>query len=264
MERGIVFIGAGNVATHLATELHRCGFPIMQIYSRTIASASALASRVEAQPITHIVDVTDQAGLYIFSVKDDVLEDLIEALPPNNGVWVHTAGSMPLDLFEASADRYGVLYPFQTFTKGIPVEWEKVPVYIEASDKETLEILNNVCCRMSDNVKEMPSESRKFVHLAGVFACNFSNFMFSLSESIIERAGLTKEDLLPLINQTCKKIHRLTPHEAQTGPAIRFDENVMDKHMLMLQDENLRSVYELLSKGIYELHNSKENEYDKL
>ncbi len=254
----VVFIGAGNVATHLAMAFHRSGICVKQVYSRTMQSASDLAKAVQAEAVTDIGAVVDSADLYVFSVKDSVLESLISQIKPNYGIWIHTAGSIPMDVFEQYSDRYGVLYPFQTFTKGIPIDWTSVPIYLESSSDEVFDELRGICSPLSDNVKSLSSELRKYVHLSGVYACNFVNYMYSLSEQIVESTGVPKEDLLPLIDQTCRKIHLLNSYDAQTGPAVRLDRNVIDKHLSLLADEKQKKIYESLSEGIYNLHNKKD------
>ena len=59
----IVFIGAGNLATHLSAALRAGGHDIVQIYSRTMASASALAARVGAEPTDSIDSVCRDADV---------------------------------------------------------------------------------------------------------------------------------------------------------------------------------------------------------
>ena len=55
--------------------------------------------------------------------------------------------------------------------------------------------------------------------------------------------------MLPLIDEAARKVHRMSPTQAQTGPARRGDENVMNAHKAMLDDE-LAAVYSLLSDYI--------------
>jgi predicted short-subunit dehydrogenase-like oxidoreductase (DUF2520 family) len=250
----VVFIGAGNVATHLATELYRQKTDIVQVYSRTIKSAQELAIKVKATPITDINAVITNADLYIFSVKDSVLSDLIGQMPKTSGVWIHTAGSIPADIFENYIPDYGVLYPFQTFTKGRIIGWEEIPIFIEASNKESLDTIMSVAKQLSNKVYELSSDKRKYIHLTGVFACNFSNHMYTLSKTVLEKVGLPFEIALPLIDETCAKIHELSPVDAQTGPAVRYDENVINKHLELIEDDQIKEIYKLISKNIYDIH----------
>ena len=250
----VVFVGAGNVATHLAKELHRNYFDVIQVYSRTIESASALAQEVHATPITDIASIDNSADLYIFSLKDSVLEEVVSQISSNNGLWIHTAGSIPMDIFDQHASRYGVLYPFQTFTKGKEVDWLKVPVFIEANKSEDIDILRNIAQEISGRVAVLSSQDRKYVHLTGVFACNFTNHMYALSKLFLNHVNPPFEVSLPLIDETAAKVHELSPEDAQTGPAVRYDENVINKHLDLIDDENIKQIYKLISENIYKIN----------
>lgn len=247
----VVFIGAGNVATHLATELYQKSFDIIQVYSRTIESASALAKTVHAVPVTEISAIINDADLYIFSVKDSVLEELISQMPENKGLWLHTAGSMSLDIFSKYTSWYGVLYPFQTFSKNRDVNWSDIPIFIEASDCNTLVRLEGIAKQLSGKVLELSTDKRKYLHLTGVFACNFTNHMYALAEQILKKIDLPFEVALPLIDETAAKVHTLSPKKAQTGPAVRYDENVINKHLSLIDREQVKEIYKLISKDIY-------------
>lgn len=250
----IVFIGAGNVATHLATELYRKSFNIVQVYSRTQESASELAYKVEAEAITDIRSVRDDADLYIYSIKDSILEDIISQTPKHNGIALHTAGSVPMQVFSKYSLNYGVLYPFQTFSKNQKIDWRDIPLFIEASNKSNLEIIKKVASTLSTKVSELDSNDRKYIHLTGVFACNFTNHMYVLSELFLNKINLPFDIALPLINETASKVNKLSPTEAQTGPAIRFDENVINKHLSLIEDDDIKEIYKLMSKNIHKFN----------
>ena len=252
----IVFIGAGNVATHLASTMDSTGFEIIQIFSQTIESAKALSEKLSKKPVyTNQIDQIDnRADLYIFSIKDSALQQVVSQIKPNSGIWVHTAGSMSINIFNGYADRFGVIYPLQTFSKSKSIDWTNIPIFLEASDSDTLEVLKSVANKLSKSVHELSSDKRKYVHLTGVFACNFTNYMYSVSADILQQAGLPFEVALPLIDETCAKVHTLSPKEAQTGPAIRFDENVMNRHIDLIEDAKLKEIYRLISEKIHENH----------
>lgn len=248
----IVFIGAGNLATNLATALSDKSFKVDQIYSRTLDSAQALAEKTNSKATNSIAEIDSSADLYIFSVKDSALEDLLNQIPQNNGIWVHTAGSIPMSIFEKYNSKYGVIYPFQTFSKNRAVNFSEIPFFIEANSKSSLKVLMDIFSAISDNISELSSDKRKYIHLTGVFACNFVNHMYRISNDILNIEGIPFETLLPLINETASKVHLLSPKDAQTGPAIRFDKNVIEKHLALIDDPSLREIYKLISKDIHD------------
>jgi Uncharacterized conserved protein len=251
----IVFIGAGNLATALAKEMFRCQLHISQVYSRTEESASLLANQLNCLWTTSTDELIPDADWYIFSVKDDALAGLISRLKPNNGLWLHTAGSMPADIFEGFTARYGVIYPLQTFSKQKHVDFSKIPFILEANNAADLASLKNISGLLTRDVRILNSEERKQIHLAAVFACNFANHMWSLAWKLLENKQIDPNILRHLIEETAGKIQDLPPTLAQTGPAVRYDKNVIDKHINMLEQEDMKTIYKLLSQSIYKTKN---------
>jgi len=247
----IVFIGAGNLATCVSMEMQRVGMTIGQIYSRTRDHAESLAKKVNCQWTNNLNEIIPDADLYIFSLKDTVLPEVIPHVKPNDGLWVHTAGSVPVDVFAGYAKRYGVFYPLQTFTKTRKVKLDGTPIFLEVYHPEDMKILRKVAIALSGNAQEMDSKKRERVHLAAVFACNFANHMYLLAGKILEEQGLSYNVLLPLITETADKITDLSPFEAQTGPAVRLDKPIMDKQLAMLEDPVMQHIYNVLSQSIY-------------
>ena len=252
-KKRIVLIGAGNVATHLGVALQQAGWEIAQVYSRTEASASELANRLQVPFVTSIAEVCTDADVYIVAVKDDALKSLIPELVKGRegGLFVHTAGSVPMSVWESYCIRYGVFYPMQTFSKQKPVGFSKVPFFLEGDGAETLAMLKELACTLSEKVYDATSEQRMALHMAAVFACNFTNHMYALSAHLLEKNGLPFDAMLPLIDETARKVHELAPKAAQTGPAIRKDMDVMNKHLDMLSAEpELREIYKMISNSI--------------
>ena len=247
----IVFIGAGNLATRLSLAMQRVGMQIGQVYSHTEASARQLATRLGCPWTNDLSALQEDGDLYVFSLKDTVLSDVISKVKPNNGMWVHTAGSIPMSVFEGYAQRFGVLYPLQTFSKGRNVNFDVIPIFLEANTDKNADYLKNIASALSENVRFMSSEKRRSLHLAAVFACNFTNHIYTLSYKLLENESIPADVLLPLIDETVSKIHSMPPAAAQTGPAIRYDENVINKHLAMLDNPDMQAIYRLLSQSIH-------------
>lgn len=254
-DTSVVFIGAGNLATHLASIFYRKGFRIVQVYSRTEASAKSLAQQVEAEYTTDLSALYRHAGLYIVALKDSIFVQLLPEIVAGKeqALWVHTAGSLPMDVWKGRVERYGVIYPLQTFSKSRELDFTEVPVFVEGCDAEVTAFLKSVASILSRNVYEADTSQREKLHLAAVFACNFTNHMYALAARLLKSSGLPFEVILPLIDETARKVHELSPDKAQTGPAIRYDENIINHHLQMLAGEpGLQEVYRLISRSIYE------------
>ena len=249
----IVIIGAGNVATHIAKALAAHNLAPAQIWSRHANTAAALAGQVGSQAVANIEDIDTDADIYVISVTDQALEQVITGLCAHcrQGVFVHTAGTMPMELFEGKCRHYGVLYPMQTFSKDKSLDFNKIPCFVEASDQLADDAIMQVTNLLSDNVHRLAGKDRKWLHVAAVFACNFSNACYTMAERILQAHGLSFDVMLPLVDETTAKLHSLSPVEAQTGPAARNDHNVMNRHKDMLKDApDMQAVYQMMSEII--------------
>lgn len=253
-------IGAGNIATHLSVALSQAGYNIRQVFSRTEASASELAAQLKCPYTTDLSQITHEGDLYIVSVKDSALNDILPKLVQRapQALFVHTAGSVPMNIWQGLAERYGVLYPMQTFSKLRQVDFREVTFFTEAHTAADLKLLNEIALHLGSKVYEASSEQRRYLHIAAVFACNFANHMYAVASHLLSANGLPFEAMLPLIDETARKVHELPPVDAQTGPAQRYDENVINRHLEMLKSEpRLAEIYELISKNIHEYASNK-------
>lgn len=228
----VVLIGRGRLATNLLPALQQAGHEVVNINSRTL----------EGLPL--------EADVFIVAVKDSALEEVIRRATKGREqqLFVHTAGSMPMSLFEGYTSRYGVFYPMQTFSKERLVDFAEIPLFIEGDDPAIRQLAESI----SRRVYELSTEARKYLHLSAVFACNFVNHCYALSAALLEQHGLPFDVMLPLIDETARKVHELHPHDAQTGPAVRYDENVIRMQTALLADNpELQQIYELLSLDIH-------------
>lgn len=247
----IVFLGSGNVATHLARALKASGNEIVQVYSRTAENAKLLAAQTGAEPVSVLGAVDPSVDLYIFSVKDDALPEVIRQMPQTNGVWVHTAGSIPATLFSSRKEAYGVIYPLQTFSRDRALPMHDVPLFIEGSTPETTLFLEHLAGTLSAHVIPLSGEKRRYLHLAAVFACNFTNHMYTLAADILRREQIPFDVLKPLITETAAKVMTMDPVKAQTGPAVRSDKEVMQRHLALIDEPWEKEIYSLISKSIH-------------
>lgn len=249
----IVFIGAGNLATNLSVALHNSGFTIEQIYSRTLKSAKTLANKFNSKFTNKISEIHTNADLYIISVTDDALIATLKQFKFTPGLLVHTSGSIQMNLLKLFAKNYGVIYPLQTFTKTIISDFKIIPLCIEANNKKTEKKLIEISEKISEKIHLFNSDQRTKIHLAAVFACNFSNHMYAIAAEILQKESISFEILKPLIKETLSNALKTAPKNAQTGPAKRNDIKIMKKHKEMLSDNPLfKKIYSFVSESIYE------------
>lgn len=254
----ITLIGAGRVATHLVKVLHR-QHQIVQIFSRNLLSAQQLAEKINAQAINRVEQLTQDTDLVIIAVSDQAIQSVIKSIHgylPNNLI-VHTSGSTNLQILEEVHPRSGVFYPLQTFSREREVDWKETPLFVEASNHQDLSFLTALANSLSQRVYQYSSKQRQTLHLAAVFACNFSNYCYDMAKQVVGAEQVDFSLLFPLILETANKAVANDPKEMQTGPAMRGDENILKMHTQLLIESNqidLEQIYELMSKGILKRH----------
>lgn len=254
----ITIIGSGNVATHLAIRLKDIGEEIVEVYSPHSSHAESLAQKAGCKAVTSTDEINDDSDVYFFSIKDDALPEVAKQVEKHIGkshrhIFVHTAGSVPMNVFEGITEHYGVLYPMQTFSKEREVDFMRIPCFIEASDNsETMDTIAGIANHLSANVQCVDSEKRKRLHLAAVFANNFTNHCYRLAEKILEGTDVDFSTFLPIIEETAKKVSKMSPRNAQTGPMVRNDVTVMERQLNLIPDERTKKLYRLMAESIHE------------
>jgi predicted short-subunit dehydrogenase-like oxidoreductase (DUF2520 family) len=249
--QNIVIIGAGNVATHLAIAFQQRKKTVLQIISRSETSAKTLAEKVKCSYSTNINDCNPDADLYLISVTDDSIKEIVNDFPHSNKFMAHTSGSVSMDFLNGITNDYGVFYPLQTFSKNIELDYSKIPFCIEASNENNINILLQLAGEISENTYRINFNQRQILHLAAVFACNFSNHMYSIAYNILKKENITFDILKPLIKETARKIEQTIPKDAQTGPAVRNDEATILKHIEKLKMfEDYQKLYTFMTQSI--------------
>jgi predicted short-subunit dehydrogenase-like oxidoreductase (DUF2520 family) len=250
----ISFVGAGNVAWHLAPALENVGHFVYEVHTANGKSAKKLVGNLYNAQVKEDLDFSDSPSqIFILAVPDDAIQSIVQEMKlPEQSLIVHTSGSKGLDVLEySSAAATGVFYPLQTFSKNKKIDFDSIPFLLESENEEALNILKRLAKSLSKNIKLVSTAQRKQMHLAAVFSCNFTNHMMSISEKIMQNAGLDFSLLHPLISETVEKALKHSPYSVQTGPAKRGDLETLDKHMEMLQsDENVQEIYKLISQHI--------------
>lgn len=255
MSLNFCFIGAGNLATHLSEVLVKNGFNILQVFSKTEKSAQLLAQKVNSSYTFSVKEIDKTADIYIVALKDDVVENVLSQIEFQNKLLIHCAGSLPLSVLGKFSTNIGVLYPLQTFSKNRAMNFENIPLFVEANSKNNEDKILAIAKKISKHVEVMNSEKRQVLHVSAVFACNFTNYLYTVTADILESNNIPFEVIRPLIFETAEKVMTMHPNKAQTGPAIRFDENIISKHVTFLNNNKAyKELYMSLSKGIFESH----------
>lgn len=257
----ISLIGAGKVAWQLAQALENAGHCIEEVWSRNPANAAVLVDHLYGAHVEEGLDFShSQAQVFLLAIKDSAVREVVEQLMlPEGALLAHTSGSLPMNVLEPACEQYGIFYPLQTFSRGRKISLEEVPFCLEAADKKSLSQLKKLASSLSRKVYEMSAADRKKLHLAAVFACNFTNHLLRISEDILSAQEMDLQILHPLIAETIEKSMQIGAEQAQTGPALRQDNEIMASHLEQLEGQpEWAEIYYLLSQDIIRLHTAGE------
>lgn len=234
----IVIVGSGAVASHLNTAF-KDSADVTMVNPRTLAS------------------LPESANLYIIAVKDDAIEEVAMKMQQAgvNGIVCHTSGSTSIDVLKDinSGKEIGVMYPLQTFSRGIVIDYSHIPFFVEGDTESTERTIRQICEVISVNVFSTDSELRRKLHLSAVFANNFVNAMINAADTLLSDTPFDYKVLMPLVKETIRKIEHDSPIHAQTGPAMRNDVKTIEAHHKILKDENhkeLDKVYDVMTSYI--------------
>ncbi len=249
----IVLIGAGNVGFHLGKRLKTCGLNIVQIVSRSEEKAHRLSEITQVPYVTDLENITSDADLYILAVNDTAIEAVAAHLnvKTNHSLVAHTSGATPSNILAPYCTRFGVFYPLQTFSIAQSVDFEQIPICIDANHASDVDFLFKIGRRISQKVYHIDDHQRGVLHVAAVFVNNFANYLFQIGYNILEKEHLSFDLLRPLIQETATKVQQHPPTEMQTGPAIRGDEQTIKRHLQYLEQfPAYQELYQILTKNI--------------
>ncbi len=250
----VVIFGTGNVAKHLFDAfLSEKKIEVVQVYGRNQSTLDKFNVGID---VTSDVSNIKKADVYIMAISDDAIYDVSKKSDLQHGLVVHTSGTVPMTSL-SNKIRRGVFYPLQTFSANRKVNFKEIPICIEAGNKADYDLLYGLASIISDKVVQVNSDQRKLLHLAAVFANNFSNHMYLQAQEICKQNSIPFEILFPLIKETAAKLQDLTPMDAQTGPAKRNDLGTIEKHLTLLENQNHKQIYSQLSKSIQNTYGKK-------
>lgn len=249
----VIVLGSGNVGTHLINAfLENSAVELVQVYSRKKSSLKFIESRVAT---TTSLNALKSANVYIIAISDDAIPDFSSKLNLKNKLVVHTSGGASINILKTNSNK-GVFYPLQTFSKNKNIDFKTIPICIETERDEDLVILEKLASIISDNVFIIDSEQRKYLHIAAVFTNNFVNHLYKIGFDICRENNIPYETLYPLILETAQKIVLTNPDSVQTGPALRNDKKIIDKHLNILSGEK-KKIYQILTESIQKTYGEK-------
>lgn len=249
--RKVTLIGSGNVAWQLGQAFIKAGIDIAGIYGRNAEEGNKLALTLKSSFCQKPEDLNPDTDMFLLAVADAAIKEVLPLLPSGNQMVVHTAGSVGIDVLTPYRSNAGVFYPLQTLSKSFPVDFAAIPICIESTSQTGLHLLNDLASEISGIVEVINSEQRMMLHISAVFACNYTNLMYTLANDLLITEGLNFDLIKPLITETARKAVSLSPQNSQTGPARRNDLEVINKHLSLLASQpEYAEIYRLLAERI--------------
>lgn len=246
----VVIIGTGNVATVLGKKIMDAGHEILQVAGRTPEKCDLLASQLHTTPVYNIKYLNLSADIYIIAVSDSSVYSVAGNLKLTDKIVVHTAAAVSKDVLAACSENFGVLYPLQTLKKELP-SIPAIPVLIDGNNETTKKALIEFSSGWAEYVQVANDEERLKFHVAAVFANNFTNYIFTITEEYCTKEQLKFNILYPLIEETITRLKLNSPSVVQTGPAVRADFVTIEKHKQILQNHpRLQNLYSILTDRI--------------
>lgn len=256
----VAILGAGNVAWHISKAFINAGHPVKQIWSRRPEKAIDIAFEIGANSITDLSLLNDDIDLVVLAVSDDAIALVANQLQlKDKQILVHTSGSTDINVLAPFVKQYGVIYPLQTFSKSFEINFSIVPVCVEGNNETVTNLLLALAKDLSNSAQIVRSEQRVKLHIAAVFASNFTNYFYTVAQNILSDSDLSFDIIKPLIEATARKMSVGSPFDLQTGPARRNDKLTMTKHIDMLRSNpELKELYEIVSQNIVKMYNEKQ------
>jgi len=247
----IVIIGSGNVAAVLGRKFKAAGHHILQIVSRNASAASELAYEWNTVSSNYLSAVNHHAEIYLIAVPDDAINEVVKDMKLPGKIVAHTAASVSMEVLKKVTNHYGVFYPLQSLRKDMKILPE-IPIFFEGSDDLTKKKLQALAHSIAnEKVAEAGDDARLKLHVAAVIVSNFTNYLYALAEDYCRKEGIDFKQLLPLIEETANRVKDISPKQAQTGPAIRQDDETVQKHLVLLENyPQLKNIYALMTESI--------------
>jgi len=249
----VVVLGTGNIAEHLCRAFSASkSVQLKQVYGRNASSLKKFGSFTET--CNDPKDIKE-ADIYLLAVSDTAIASVSKLISHKTGIVAHVSGAISISVI--AAENSGVFYPLQTFTKGKTLDFKPIPLCIEGNNKTSFKQLNRLAHAVSDQVHEISSDQRKKLHLAAVFANNFTNHLYTISEEICADSSIPFSLLHPLVMETAEKIKSISPKDAQTGPARRGDQKSIQNHLELLKTKKQTELYTIFSQAITKMYEKK-------
>jgi predicted short-subunit dehydrogenase-like oxidoreductase (DUF2520 family) len=257
----IAIVGPGRLGSALALDLTRAGYCISEIISgSTVASrrnARALAKKVHAQ--VRISGALLDGDLVWFCVPDREIaraaRQLVDAVDWKGKTALHSSGALASDelrLLRLRGAAVASVHPLMTFVRGSVPSLHGVPFALEG-DRAALRVARRIVQDLGAVAFSISRKKKLAYHAWGAFASPLLIGLLATGEKVAHAAGLStaaaRRKMLPILRQTLANYAKLGPAGAFSGPIVRGDAAVVQRHLRELKNiPGAREVYVALAR----------------
>lgn len=218
----VAVVGAGRLGTALAAALRASGLLV-------------------DGPLRRGESPSSEVSVVLLCVPDHAIGEAAAAIGPGPLVG-HCSGATTLGPLEGH--RGFSLHPLMTVPAEGGTDFGGIACAVAGHP-----VAAALALRLGMRPIRVEDEDRAAYHAAACMASNFLVTLEDAAERVGATAGLSRADLLPLVQATVENWARLGP-DALTGPIVRGDEATVAKHRQALQERapDLLALYDAMAE----------------
>ena len=239
----VCIIGRGRVGTWLEH-----AFQKYAVYTHIVLLSHKEIDRLQSLP---------PSDVYFITVPDTFIADIIQRIAKfesKSAVFFHGSGALLSDLFITSGFIHaGSFHPIRSIT-GPEESVEGTFIAYEGTAAALAEV-HRICMLMQCHPIHLQRVDKSRYHLGTVMASNFIGALLSLSMNLLEKEGISKQDAFAVVTSLAQSsLLNITDKglaSGLTGPAVRGDAAIIEKHREVLKDDpKLLSLYDTLTETL--------------
>ncbi|MGC1596993.1 MAG: Rossmann-like and DUF2520 domain-containing protein, partial [Candidatus Acidiferrales bacterium] len=243
MARSVSIVGAGRLGRTLGRNLHRLGWRVGAVVTRSKATARAAVHAIGAgEPHSTLTRDVMDADVILMVTPDDALVDVARRLASLVGkscrgkVVLHASGALDSSILRPLARcgaAIGSIHPMQTFTTNSQPNLNGVIFAIEG-DARARRTAGTIARTLGGVPVPVASRNKPAYHAAGTMLAGHALALTESATQVLTKIGFSRQHavqtLLPLMRQMLDNFEKHGPRAAWTGPTARGDYATVGKH----------------------------------
>lgn len=263
MSCSVSIVGAGRLGRALGRRLHRLGWRVGVVVTRSEATARNAvgfigAGNADASLTREILG----ADVILLPVPDGALAGIARSLARiDRKKWVgkvvlHTSGALDSTVLQPLAKcgaATGSLHPMQTFSGHSDPKLAGVVFGVEGSPK-AVRVATSIAKALGGVPVTIDGKKKNSYHAAAVLVAGLGLALAEGATQVLLSIGFTRrralQALLPLMREMLQNFEQHGPHAAWTGPISRADYGTVAINVksLRVQPPELQETYQALAR----------------